>query len=415
MTISRRRSALLVVASLLAITTATLISLPDQADAVAQTSPWCLLCGSLGVVDVILNVALFFPLGAALRLHGFRLRSIIALSLVVSITLELLQGAIPGRDPTVSDVLTNTAGGILGGWAVTWWHHLLHPAPGIAAALGAAWAALWLGQTAGVAYLLQPSLPQSWYWGQLAPDLPQFEQFDGSVRSGAAGSYGLYIGRLARSEEIRQAFLEGAALRGTTTRGSTTPGLAPIVSIFDQGQREIALLGRWGDDLVYRFRTRTFDFRVRPPAVRLPNALAGSASATVDVIGRFDPDSAAFVVALRGDPGEAVERRLPLDAQWGWSLLLPFPYAHGTEAPWLTGVWLLAWMVVLGYWSSTYQPAAALAAGVVAALGLGPLPALLGLSPAAGYEWVVAAGGLTAGAAFATRRGRGARLLRRTA
>jgi hypothetical protein len=411
----RRRSALLVVASLLAITAATLVSLPDQAEAVAQTSFWCLLCGSLGAVDVILNVALFFPLGAALRLHGFRLRHIVGFSLAVSLTLELLQAAIPGRDPTISDVLTNTAGGMLGGWAVTWWPHFIHPRPRTAAALAAAWAAVWLAQTAAVAWLLQPALPRSWYWGQLAPDLPQFEQFYGTVRSASAGTLGIYIGRLARSPEIRQALLQGAPLRGTTTRGTRTPGLAPIVSIFDQEQREIALIGRWGDDLVYRFRTRTFDFRLRPPALRFTNALAGSAGETVDVSGRYDPDSAAFVVALRGDTGEPLQRRLALDAQWGWSLLLPFPYAHGPEAPWWTGVWLLVWMVVLGYWSWAYLPAAVLAAAVVAALGLGPLPALLGLTPAAGYEWIVAVGGLIAGAALATRRGRGAPLLRRTA
>jgi hypothetical protein len=415
MTMPRRRSALLVVASLLAIAAATLVSLPAQAEAVAQTSVWCLLCGSLGAVDVILNVALFCPLGGALRLHGCRLRSIVGLSLAVSLTLELLQGGIPGRDPTISDVLTNTVGGLLGSWAVTWWPHFIHPRPRTAAALAAAWAALWLGQTAGVAWLLQPSLPRSWYWGQLAPDLRQFEQFYGTVRSASAGTLGIYIGRLARSPEIRQALLEGAPLRGTTTRGTRTPGLAPIVSIFDQQQREIALLGRWGNDLVYRFRTRTFDFRLRPPAIGFANALAGGADEMVDLSGRYDPDSAAFVVALRGDTGEPVQRRLALDAQWGWSLLLPFPYAHGPEAAWWTGLWLLVWMVVLGYWSWAYHPAAVLAAGVVAALGLGPLPALLGLTPAAGYEWVVAASGLTTGAALAIRRGRGAPLLRRTA
>ena len=45
----------------------------------ARTPPWCLVCGELGAVDVLLNVALFVPLGAALRFRGTRSGRIAAL------------------------------------------------------------------------------------------------------------------------------------------------------------------------------------------------------------------------------------------------------------------------------------------------------------------------------------------------
>jgi hypothetical protein len=404
-----RRASALIAASVIAIAVATLVALPDQVDTVALTSPWCLVCGAVGAVDVILNLALFFPLGAALRLRGLRLRSIAGLCFALSLTLELVQGLIPGRDPSLSDVLTNSLGGTLGGAAVAWAPHLSHPTREVAAALAAVWAALWLAQTAAVGALLQPALPRSWYWGQLAPDLAQFEQFDGRVLSGAVGTAGLYIGRLARSTEIRAALLAGEPLRATTTPGAFTAGLAPIVSIFDQEQREIALVGRWGDDLVYRLRTRTADFRLRAPAVRLTSAFGGTAG-VLDASGRYHPDSGAFVISLDGR-----ERHWRLDPQWGWGLLLPFAYAHGPESDWLTAGWLVLWMAVLGFWSFAAGVAAIVPAAAVGAAGLGPVPALLGLSPAPGWQWAAGAAGLTVGALLATRRGRGAPPRRRTA
>jgi hypothetical protein len=409
----RRRGGLLVLASLLAIAGATLIALPRQADAVAETSPWCLVCGSLGLVDVLLNIGLFLPLGAALRLRGLRLPVVAAVACLVSLGLELLQSMIPGRDPSLSDVLSNTVGGALGGAAAVWGHHLSRPAPRTAAALSVFWGMIWLIQTAAVGALLQPSLPRTWYWGQLAPELEQFEQFDGHVRSAAAGPNMLYIGRLEASAEVRRRLLRGEPLRATTTPGSSTPGVAPIVSIFDQQQREIVLLARWGDDLVYRLRTRAVDLRLRPPAVRLPAAFSG-AEGFLDVAGRWAPDQGT--VALTLDAAKhSVRRAVRLSTQWGWSLLLPFPYAHGTESPSLTAAWVLSWMVLLGYWSSTWSRPAVLGGAAIAALGLGALPLLLGLCPAMWSEWAAAALGLAAGGLLANRRVRGVRPPRRTA
>ncbi len=392
-----RRSALLL-ASVLAIGVATLTPRPDQADIVARTPPWCLVCGELGAVDVLLNIVLFAPFGAALGLGGLRAGGTAMLSLGLSATVELLQALVPGRDPTISDLLTNTLGGVLGGIVAGWSHHLVRPDGRVARRLAGTWAGLWLAQTAVTAAMVKPSLPSSWYWGQLAPDLEQFEQFHGRVASASAGPYRIRIRRLSTSAEIRAALLTGEPLLGTTTPGDPTPGLAPIVSIFDGQQREIVLLGRWGNDLVYRLRTRSFDLRLRPPTIRLPGAFAGADTALSGVAGRFDPEAGTFIVAKGGLRQTAMERVIALNPQWGWSLLLPFPYAHGAESGWLTALWVTAWMLPLGYWSVAYRPPALGAAAVALVLGLGIVPLVAGLRAGAGWEWLAGVAGLAAGA-----------------
>jgi VanZ family protein len=77
------------------------------------------------VVDVLLNVLLFMPLGVSLTrwLTTRRRRpGLLALAVVfgtccaVSYTIEVLQQFLPGRAPTLRDVLANSGGGVLG-WA----------------------------------------------------------------------------------------------------------------------------------------------------------------------------------------------------------------------------------------------------------------------------------------------------------
>jgi hypothetical protein len=167
------------------------------------------------------------------------------------------------------------------------------------------------------------------------------------------------------------------------------------------------LVGRWGDDLVYRLRTRAVDLLLRPPAILLPGALARADTGLVEVAGRFDPDAASFIVS-RAASGAIAERVVPLSAQWGWSLLMPFPHAHGDGTAWLTAAWLFVWMLPLGYWALRCRPAA-LAGGVgVLAVGLAVVPLLFGLKPGAVPEWLGGVIGLAIGAAISACAGRAA-------
>ena len=85
------------------------------------------LLGQVEFFDVIANVLLFLPLGfgVAWLARGRRWRSTTALALVISsvlsFTVEFLQVYLPERDPSLIDVITNTAGGLLGSAVFHFW------------------------------------------------------------------------------------------------------------------------------------------------------------------------------------------------------------------------------------------------------------------------------------------------------
>ena len=107
----RRIGGVIAVASVAAILVATL--LPDAGKPV--DSHLCIVCGTLGGVDSILNVLLFFPLGIGLALSGIPWKRAVLTACALSLTVETAQFLfVPGRDATLGDVVTNTVGGALG-------------------------------------------------------------------------------------------------------------------------------------------------------------------------------------------------------------------------------------------------------------------------------------------------------------
>jgi glycopeptide antibiotics resistance protein len=75
---------------------------------------FCFACESRWLADGILNVLLFAPLGFFLAVGFGKWRTTVAFGFLLSGTIELLQTMIPGRDPSLSDVVFNTLGTTLG-------------------------------------------------------------------------------------------------------------------------------------------------------------------------------------------------------------------------------------------------------------------------------------------------------------
>src|SRR3954471_7762674 len=96
--------------ALLLIAFATLWPMPGE----PEIRGFCMLCGGRGTADLLLNVVLFMPLGVALAPRGHSRNRIFLLALLLSTAIELIQFFIPGRDPSVSDVVANTCGAVLG-------------------------------------------------------------------------------------------------------------------------------------------------------------------------------------------------------------------------------------------------------------------------------------------------------------
>jgi glycopeptide antibiotics resistance protein len=77
-----------------------------------ELAPWT--AQSFNAVDVVGNVALFALLSAVLWSFGWSLRRTVLAGLVLSLGIELVQLAIPGRTTATADVLCNTVGAAAG-------------------------------------------------------------------------------------------------------------------------------------------------------------------------------------------------------------------------------------------------------------------------------------------------------------
>src|SRR5438034_11796624 len=96
----RRLGVFLSVASLSVILAATLI--PQSGH--PESSPFCIICGSLGGVDALLNIFLFLPHGVGLALSGVRLsRAFASIFLLCASIVHAEYLYMRGQDTSVGD------------------------------------------------------------------------------------------------------------------------------------------------------------------------------------------------------------------------------------------------------------------------------------------------------------------------
>ena len=335
---------------------------PTSTAGTETLSPFCVACAYRWAADSVLNVLLFLPLGATVARPGDGLRGVAkaaAAGLALSLTVELAQFAVPGRHTALGDLLTNAAGAGLGGsLAVTaraWLRMSGRPRRGVTAVWGAAVAAVLLTTS----WLLGPSLPRSTYWVQHAPALGQFDTFPGRVVEARTGDLSLPSGRLntKRREQLRSRLLRRPRLSADAVFGEPTQGLAPVVSIFDDRQREILVLGQDSDDLVFRMRRRADALGLERPEHRAPRLLAGVEPGDTVRIGALPsgrdgrgergPDGAPLCLAT----GRSVLCGLGFRPGRGWRLLVD-PGLDPEATRWADGAWLALLFLPLGFWAN---------------------------------------------------------------
>jgi VanZ like protein len=413
----RRLGSVVTIGGVAAILFATLLPEPSQ----PLPSHLCLVCGTLGGVDAVLNVLLFIPLGLGLALSGIRCSRALLIVCALSLTVETTQFFfVAGRDASLGDVLTNTIGGALG-FAVAWkaktW---LRPEPRIAATLGFGWCAVWLTIQAIASFALTPSFPDSRYYGQIARKLGNFAVFPGRVLSADIGGVAIADTRLSDIDSVRRLLLNGATVAVTVVPAGLTTDIAPILRVADGEQREIVLLAQDEQELLFGVRTGAAILRLRP----LLFAMAGvftDASATnnstgtdsLSLSGRYDGRDAQLT-ARAGSAGR--DRRVSVRFSLGWTLALPFQwFIEDTRAEFvISWIWMACLTFPIGYWSAhvvriSDRPANPIlavlcAVGGVAILiaGLVLVPHAFGLPAAHARDWVAAASGIVAGGAFAS-------------
>jgi VanZ like family len=357
----------------------------------------CVLCGDGALADGVLNAALFLPLGASLSVTGWRPWRLLALGALLSLGVETFQFVIPGRDPSLSDVLFNTLGTALGS-AVTgstsmWWR----PGPrladilGIVGALGAAFIIALTG------VLLGPSFPADTYYGGWTPRFGHLEWYGGRVLQASLDGLEIPPGVLANSPQVRQQLLGDAAIHVLARAGPRPLGLAPLFTIHDRHQREILLLGVDGEDIVIRYRTRAVAWGFIGPEIRAQGALRG--------IGWREP--LTVIVHLSGcgycvSVNATEHCGLGYTIGTGWALLLGNQPVFLWLRPTLNVAWLVALFFPTGLWARFSWAFAAAAALSLASLLL--LPRHVGLLSTPWLELFGALAGLLAGRATGVLR-----------
>lgn len=384
----------------------------------------CIVCGTEGGVDVVLNLALFAPLGLGLGLSGVRWWRAIAGIAVLTLAIEGLQTfVVPGRDASLGDLLMNVTGGALGLAAGRHFTMLAAPPPRSAKRLLGLWAALWLAVQYVSAFAIAPRPPMSTYYGQIAPKLGGMSAFDGDVFVARVDS--LRIGDGALSDE--QSRFVGSMLRqgaGTVVasawRGASS-GIAPIFRIADDQRRQVLIIAQASDDVIFGVRTGAEALKLRPIRLRI-RGVRGDAPArglddTIRVRTSYGPGHAVISTAANR---HVRELRVALRASQGWRIFSPLRvYVDG--ARWTaiaSATWMLLLALPLGFWgafaagsaSTSPRARAVIWSAVLLTLvaGLAAIPGAFGL-PAAGLsDWLSALGGVLLGcaASFVSARDR---------
>ena len=388
----------LALGGLLFIVTITLVPVPQQSVASQITPLWCLVCGDYGGVDVINNVLLFIPFGFGLRLLGLQTRPVVAIGASLSLVIELLQwGVIPGRDASLSDVLTNTLGSWLGAVVGSYLTTLLKPNPAHALRLAVWGGVIWLGVQIATAVLLQPWAPSGELRGAWARSVYGRAPFKGQVVSALLSGWPLQASSEPMSSEVATQIRAGRIHLEVQLLSGRRMGLwSPIVELLGPHGAVLAIhaLGR---DLGFQPPMRSSSVRLGRPALRLPEALPRKPGIRVQIAAG---EGRSTIWAEWTIAGIKHTRVLALSPSFGWSLLTPFRYAYGREVRFITAIWIAGLLAPIGYWSGYAPGGHRVRLGALLLLvfaGLALVPLVVGYPPVHWTEWAAALLGLAAG------------------
>jgi hypothetical protein len=386
------------VAGLLLIAGTTLIPLPQQTAAAAATPLGCLVWGEAGGVDVLNNIVLFMPLGLGLSLIGVRTSRVVLLGALLSLTLELLQfTVIPGRDASLSDLLTNSVGSGAGALIGRHLWELLWPTAERALFLAVAGGFAWLGVQAGTAVLLRPWAPEIVRGAAWARAVTGRTPFHGTVTEAVVSDFDL-PNKLKPAPRLAERLRQGdVRLQLSLLSGNRTAVWSPVFEVLG-ARGSVLSVEAVGSDLAFHPPMRSARLRLRRPALRLPEALPSIPGVPLRITARARGDTLAASWSIA--EGRISRSLQVLGPSLGWSLVTPVRYAFGREARWITGVWIAGWLAVIAYWSAARRGRPAVTASMLALLlctGLALVPVMFGYPVSHWTEWLAGAAGLGVG------------------
>lgn len=377
----------------------TLWPLPAEAKRAQLTPLWCLVCGAVGMQDVLQNVLMLVPFGLGLGLAGWRVPRATVAGLALAFGVELLQyTVIPGRDASLSDVVTNTLGTSLGALVATRIDWLLHPPPRDAARLAggavAGWAALWVA--AGWLLGASPG-PAPWH-AVLQPEMIDAPPYPGRITTVEFGGAPLSPGRQQVDARAIEAYgRDSVAFRAEVVTAAPLAVRTGLLEVRD-GDSTVQLTVKEQDGSVrFAMRTNSSRLLLRPIAFRAPAAAPMPAGTPLVLSVRRD---AGIIVVPPRRAGES-EVRAAIGPHWLATLLLPVEARAGLAWELFAYVWVTALLLAAGWWVAHAPDAAKLTLAFLAFAvvigGLRTVPPVFHLSHTSAVGWLMACGGLASG------------------
>jgi len=330
---------------------------------------WCLTCGPNWLSDIVGNVALFLPLGAALVYAGLRPRSAIALGMFASMGIEAVQrlGIVHGRTASLSDIIANTIGTAIGALVLARLpvlvHTLVYAPPSRARLLLGAWTVACGGLLGASAWAVAPavrtpstapgtvdSVKTSWM-----PTIPGREFIQSTIRGTVNGvgirvkTTGQVVASIPPSDTVQI-----TVLRRVIDERDRRDRLIFLVYLHGPATTtEQVAVGQFGDDLLLRSAVNASLIGLQTPALRVRGVFALDSVLmwkTTRIDARVGPGRLSLTVEAPDPRIGTVRGELALTPALGWALVQPIVGATARAAPLLTALWLLVWFLPGGLW-----------------------------------------------------------------
>jgi len=329
-----------------------------------------LTSGDAALAELLQNLLLFIPLGVSLTLAGVWPQRVILAGGLLSFTVEFLQQWIPGRDPSLGDILSNTISTALGVLLVVAAPIWLWAPPRRSAWQARATAIIACLVWYGTGAMLRQESPPGPYRAVTTPELPYFGHYEGKVLKITPG---------IRSVEL-------LAVAAPHPPGRTSPLIAGL----GPHNERVLMLSVERYDLTLRYYMPALRWTLEQPDLRLRDGMKSVAPRDTFVAATRDDSTN---ICLRVNSTERCHLGYTIGD--GWKLIY---YPEGWPA-WMLGVinmlWIAGCVIGVGYWGARGQRSSLAVGIVIAGLLLVPLVTSLKATPI--YEWIGALGGLGVG------------------
>ena len=352
-----------------------------------------LASGDAAVGEIIQNLLLFLPLGICLTLAGVRPLIAIPLGAALSFSVEFSQQWIPGRDPSVGDIVCNTASTAIGVALTRTAPRWLFASPARAAwqTLGAAIVAILAWTGTGIA--LHPVVPAGPFQTIVRPDFNYYSLYQGTV--------------------LRARVLYGSLAVRATLPDPPSYRSAPLAALIDAEGHRAIVLSVDRHDLALRYDMLAVRARLEQPDLRWRNALAPPSIAPGDTFNAGTWHDGKTVCLGVNNHSRC---NLGYTVGDGWKLIFFPEHFSGWLTDTIDGLWVLGCVFFVGLWaaraaSETTAPdraarrraATARIAVAMLLIGLIVVPWITGLKGTTLVEWVCALLGIEFGLIVGTR------------